>query len=541
MTLNENAPARRRLLAGALSLPLALGIAGAAFGTSGVFVDNQANSPQVAGGQVSDTVPFPTNKQNEPTIARNPLTGAFIAGANDEQAQPACGPGPVRGPSAPANDCSFYPNVGTTPVYTSSDGLSWTNRGMLPGFTDGNPNATLVSDGDPVVVFGPTYLGGGQFSRTANTAYYASLASYASGKQNGNQIPELVTVSRSQDDGAHWAAPVIAANGNGKLFNDKESVWADANPNSPYFGRIYVSWTQFRSNNAEPIRLVSSADGGQTWSGQVQLSPAYNNASVGGRQGSTIRTGPDGAVYVVWEDGDKNGSVQVVAASYDGGKSFGKAVTVGRVKDISDPIGGSNFRTNSFPSLAVSQRTTDGSYPLYVTYTSQETPGLGATVVRKASSAALSSWSGGVVSTPASGYAFYPAVDVAPNGRVDVAWQAQTQTNATDYGTGNATIRSWYAGSTDGSTFGTPFRVDSASVNDPAASAQNNLARQFFGDYNTLVSTNNSAYFIYTDARHGTGCASVDTYQHDTVNGTKPAPCSSTFGDTDIFVSRVTP
>ena len=120
--------------------------------------------------------------------------------------------------------------------------------------------------------------------------------------------------------------------------------------------------------------------------------------------------------------------------------------------------------------------------------------------------------------------------------------RANGAVSRSNLGPGSAcTIRSWYAGSTDGSTFGTPFRVDSASVNDPAASAQNNLARQFFGDYTTLVSTNNSAYFIYTDARHGTGCASVDTYQHDTVNGTKPAPCSSTFGDTDIFVSRVTP
>ena len=72
------------------------------------------------------------------------------------------------------------------------------------------------------------------------------------------------------------------------------------------------------------------------------------------------------------------------------------------------------------------------------------------------------------------------------------------------------------------------------------ASSQNNLARQFWGDYNTLVSTSDSAYFIYTDSRHGTGCATVDAYQHD-LSTTKPAPCSTSFGDTDIFVSKVTP
>lgn len=534
----------RRLAGTALSaVPLVLFAAGTALSAPTGFVDVQANTPQVASGQVSDVTPFPTNKQNEPTIAHNPGTGRFIAGANDEQRQPPCGPGPVRGPAAPPNDCSFFPNVGTTPVYTSPDGLSWTNRGMLPGFTDGNPTGTLVSDGDPVLSYGPRYLGNGQFSRAsgttpaAYTAYYASLASYATGKQQGNQVPELLTVSRSHDDGTSWTDPVIAADGHGIMFNDKESVWADANPASPFYGRVYVSWTQFRSG-AEPIRLTYSTNGGQTWSVPTQLSPAFNNGNLNGRQGSTIRTGPDGAVYVAWEDTDnKLGSVQVVSVSYDGAKSFSRPFVAGQVKDITDPIGGSNFRTDSFPSLAVSQQVSASGYPLYLAYTTVGSSGLGETVVRTASSKTLNSWSGTTVSVPANGYAFFAAADVAPNGRVDVAWQAQTQASSTDYGTGNATIRSWYSYAAAGGGFSPPVRVDSATSNDPAASAQNNLERQFWGDYNTLVSTSTAAYFIYTDARHGTGCSSVDAYQHGT--GPKPPPCSATFGDTDIFVSKI--
>ncbi|MDP9182956.1 MAG: glycoside hydrolase, partial [Actinomycetota bacterium] len=451
-----------------------------------------------------------------------------------------------RGATAPANDCSFYPNVGTTGVYASADGLSWTNRGMLPGFTDGNPAATLVSGGDPVISYGPTYLGNGVFSRASGTtpasytAYYASLASYATGKQKGNQFPELITVSRSTNDGATWADPVVAADGRGHIFNDKESIWADANPASRFYGRVYVSWTQFRSNSSEPIRLTYSADGGRTWSVPTQLSPAYNNGTLNGRQGSTIRTGPDGAVYVAWEDTDKQGSIQVIAVSYDGGVSFTKPFVAGRVHDIADPIGGANFRTDSFASLAVSQRTGPSGYPLYLAYTSVGSSGAGEAVVRTATSRSLSSWSGGTVSVPSGGYAFFAAADVAPNGRVDVAWQAQTQTNASDFGTGNATIHSWYTSAQPGGAFATPAIVDTATTNDPAASSQNNLQRQFWGDYNTLVSTVDSAYFIYTDARHGTGCASVDAYQHD-LSSPKPVPCSTTFGDTDIFVSRVTP
>ncbi|HLQ04818.1 MAG TPA: hypothetical protein VK197_04095, partial [Verrucomicrobiae bacterium] len=100
--------------------------------------DTQANNPQIAGDATSGTTArFPTNKQNEPTIAIAPDGAHVIAGANDEQKQPRCGPGAQRGATAPANDCSFFPNVGTSGVYTSSDGgATFTNRGMLPGFTD---------------------------------------------------------------------------------------------------------------------------------------------------------------------------------------------------------------------------------------------------------------------------------------------------------------------------------------------------------------------------------------------------------------------
>jgi hypothetical protein len=137
-----------------ISALVAAAIAIAAPGNGGV----QANSPQVAGSPTSDsTARFPTNKQNEPTIAVNPDGTHLIAGSNDEQLQPPCGPGPVRGATAARNDCSFFPNVGTNGVYTSSDsGATWTNRGLLPGFSDypGDPDQ-LVSDGDPVIVYGP--------------------------------------------------------------------------------------------------------------------------------------------------------------------------------------------------------------------------------------------------------------------------------------------------------------------------------------------------------------------------------------------------
>ena len=62
------------------------------------------------------------------------------------------------------------------------------------------------------------------------------------------------------------------------------------------------------------------------------------------------------------------------------------------------------------------------------------------------------------------------------------------------------------------------------------------------------ASTNTTALFIYTDSRNGVGCPAVDAYQHG-LDGTgpavaKPTPgnvCPAQFGNSDVYVSKVTP
>jgi hypothetical protein len=521
------------------------------FGSLGLAIsstDNQANQPQVAGDATSNTTAvFPTNKQNEPTIAVDPINGKLIAGSNDEQLQPPCGPGAVRGATAPQNDCSFFPGVGTSGVYTSNDGVAWTNRGLLPGYSDNNPGGTIQSDGDPVIVFGPKPTSSGGFSYANGArAYYANLASFTSGSANGNQAPELLAVSRSDDDGLSWSAPVIAAGGHGFKFNDKENIWADNNPASPFFGRVYISWTQFRGSLftffGEPVTVAYSADGGTTWSRPNQLSAAHNNTTIGGRQGSAVRTGPDGTVYVFWEDGDVKSNKMVFASSSDGGVHWTRPSDIAQLRDLPDPIPGSNFRTDSFLSPAVDQN--NGA--IYAAW-ADSTGGAGHIVVTRSANKGASWSTPTTVSAAANGYAFFQGLDVAPNGRVDVGYQALKATSTTTYGTGNAWIDSYYT-SRDPITgaWSVPVKVTSVS-SDPAASAQNNLERQFWGDYNTLVSTNVAAYFIYTDSRSGVGCPAVDAYQQSIDAGTpiaKPAPptdCLAQFGNSDVFVSKITP
>lgn len=548
------------LATGALILALAPSASAA------TALDVQANKPQVAGDPSSDaTARFPTNKQNEPSIAVHPVAADphLIAGSNDEQQQPACG-APVR--QSDPTDCSFVDGVGTDGVYTSANGgASWTNRGLLDDQT-GWQNSPFVSDGDAVIVYGPRYNPSTRtFSRTAYDAYYQSLASYKPGRQPGNQAPEFIVVSRSANNGSTWTGPSVITDAHGITFNDKNAIWADKNPSSPYYGRLYSSSTQFRGvpGRAEPIITSYSTNGGRTWSIPRQLSGASNNSVTGGRQGSAVRTDGKGNAYVAWEDGGN----QVYAVSTNGGFSYSRPRVIGPVADLVDPIPGSNFRNDSFLSLASDPRA--NSTTLYSAWVNRTAPdGSAAQLVVYRTTGA--GWSR--VATPdtgavtGTGVPFFQGLDVAGNGRVDLGWQAMTALNPATFGTGNAAINSYYASSPAGGTaFTTRTKVSSVS-SDPAASSQNGLQRQFWGDYNTLVSKGSKAWFIYTDSRHGVGCPAVDAYQKFLVSsgaviaedeqaadrkavkdgpaeGDKPAPptdCPAQFGNTDEYVSVIT-
>jgi hypothetical protein len=554
---------------------LCLAVAPAAAHASS-FTDAQANNAQVEGEPSSNTTAvFPTNKQNEPSIAVDPTNSSLVlAGSNDEQRQPACGATPPRAPDPKTglpilSDCSFFPGVGTDGIYISKDGgTSWANHGLLDD-QESWKASPYVSDGDPVIVFGPkpdpAAHRGFSYEHGAR-AYYVGLGSYKPDYPSGYssfKAPEFILVSSSDDGGQTWSAPVRATTkDNPNTFNDKNSAWADNNPASPNFGNVYVGFTAFRSftftgYGNEPVEVSHSTDGGSSFSAPNQVSAAGNNGTGNGRQGSDIVTGPDGTVYVAFEQG----SSQVVVISRDGGVSYSRPITMGPVSDLADPIPGSNFRTNSFPSIAADER--DGKTTAYASWATRTADG-GRIVVVKSTDRGRT-WSDPVRVSGSEGYAFFNGMDVAPDGRVDIAYQAQTAINPATFGTGNATINSWYVHS-DGSPSGysAPQKVTSAG-SDPAATAQNNLMRQFWGDYNTLVSTATGALFIYTDSRTGTGCQAVDEYQQPlAAAGTaepeererrttgkdagtdpaKPAPpiaCDSQFGNSDAYVSVITP
>src|SRR5229473_2264793 len=306
--------------------------------------------PALAGGSILESQanlvqpgPFPQNKQNEPAIAQNPTNPLnLIAGSNDEIDLPGC----------TAKGCPFVGGVGLSGVYMSGDGgASWsqfsapagsdntasfngTEIHTLPGFAKlarqlGIQN--LASDGDPTIAFS---LDG--------VAYYGSLAGVRGIVTNS----ELLTVSRSNDGGQTWSDPVLATDKTNPVdFNDKIDLWVDRSPSSAFQGTVYVSWTLFRGGpgRAEPIMLSRSTDGGRTFSPAQQLTPAHNNGSIGGRQGSAIRNAPNGAKT----------DAQMFVKSTDGGVHFSNQAVASVVSDIPSPLPGSSFRNDSFPAVDI--------------------------------------------------------------------------------------------------------------------------------------------------------------------------------------------
>src|SRR6266849_1678797 len=70
--------------------------------------------------------PFPTNKQNEPSLAQNPKNSLnLIAGSNDEIGEPNC-------TNATPSSCPFVVGVSVSGSYASFDGgQSWTCQGLI--------------------------------------------------------------------------------------------------------------------------------------------------------------------------------------------------------------------------------------------------------------------------------------------------------------------------------------------------------------------------------------------------------------------------
>jgi len=489
---------------------------------------------------------FPQNKQNENAITRDPFTGALVAGANDEIGLNLC-----RGTTVPlTTPCPFTPGVSLSGFYRSTDGGASWSGGLLPS------GSGFVPGGDPSLDYGPRRCADGTFSWACGVVvYYASL---------GDPFPEFageqVLINRSFDDGATWSAPSLATSTDNKSnFDDHE--WIAVDRSAAHFGRLYLFWAVFcntcSGNGNVKLYVAHSDDEGRTFTPAVQISAANNNFPQGFRETGQVAVSSAGTVEAFWTenaDSTKLPSLQVAAVSTDGGNTFTNPVTIAQVTDypltgtpfdvvdLFNRVPGMSARVDCFPHPAA-----DPSSPRVYVVWCDFNGGVG--VVKAAFSTDGLNWTNlGTIASVRGRNAFFPAVDVAPNGTVAVTFDALTAPPADDlFSTGTQVYDNYFVETTDGgASFSAPLRVSSKSSN-PDASSYNNLKEQFIGDYVDIVAGPTQAFLVWTDARDASKCQAVNDYRTAVYAGSKtavaPNPdnvCATNFGNTDTEFAAVT-
>jgi hypothetical protein len=207
-----------------------------------------------------------TRTQSETSIELNPVTGTLCAAYND----------------------SFHgvtEGLGFSGYSRSTDGgLTWVDRGAV----------SAEDSGDPSLVW----------RKQDGKFYYAAL-------RNGG-----LALYRSDDDCQTFVFVSQLAN----TSDDKEIMAIDNEPSSPFYGRIYVVWTDFSDAR---IYSIHSSDMGATWSTQLAISPTGED-----NQGSWPTIAPNGDVYVTWlkwmpPTGYPTGNIEIpILRSTDGGVSY---------------------------------------------------------------------------------------------------------------------------------------------------------------------------------------------------------------------------
>ena len=132
------------------------------------------------------------------------------------------------------------------------------------------------------------------------------------------QINLRVRCYKSTDNGQTWTLDSTISGT--QTAADREIIWVDHSPTSPYKDQIYATW-----HNGTPVFFARRAAGaGGAWQAPIPLSGSETTVmGIGG----DIKTNSLGDVFVFWPDADGSRNI-LVAKSTDGGATFGAPVTI---------------------------------------------------------------------------------------------------------------------------------------------------------------------------------------------------------------------
>lgn len=398
--------------------------------------------------------------------------------------------------------------------------------------SDGGADFTEASPAYPSLYPGSWMLGDPTVAcADPNHFYYASIWYHYSSFGSLNQTG--VSVAESSDGGANFGTPVVAvALPYAAHLVDKP--WMTIDPTNP--SNLYVTYTDFdgsgsfcpttgkgRFKTSQPgtaIELVSSSDGGLTWSSPTLIHEECGTPAV---QGSQVAVGPGGEVYVAWERFNTNTSREIDIAQVTSGAcgssgcSFTKVSNVNYAGDSSDLQG--SIRIAEFPSLGINE--TDGA--LYVAWNdgsrsisdSQSPTGVYQFTDIKVTSSTNGgkTWSAPVVVNDNAGDEsdeFQPALAVDKTGTVAVCYYDRHNDPK------NFLIERYCATSSNGSSWSATAVTAPVSGFPPGWPSEVNqdimVAFDYMGDYDTLAAdaTGTASGFVGAFANNSQGNPNVE-------------------------------
>jgi hypothetical protein len=562
-----------------------------------------ATNAEVSVGSPHDVAP--RSHQNEPVVAmdaHNP--DILVAGSNDYIDQQPC-PRDIATQTASCDD--FSAGIGLSGVYFSFDrGKTWTQPtytgwqardcgaatvcpgslgpiGRIPWYYE----AGLIDDGDPAITIGPRPVNGTFSWANGSRVYYANLASNFPGKTGIPRGFEAVAVSRLDNptpssvlEKSSWKSPVVVTEQQSNTaFTDKEQVWADNASSSPFFGRAYICFAEFRSNGHHnpgteiaPLTVSVSVDGGDTWrTSQIQPADAGGHGQQGfGSSGCTVRTDSNGVAYVFAEQFENpnlsglptHGS-HVMFKSFDGGAHWTKAQTLRQITDLCslvDPLSGrcvmdgyTGARTDlaSAPSVDIANGAPTGADAtnLIVDAWADASGGLNHEDAKLAwSPDGGATWQGPESVSLAGDRPIYAAPAISPSGdRVYVVYEAVTSPWA---GNDVATPRPYHgvflSAPISAGVVGTWATVYNGPFGDLRSSFPGHRFREErIGDYVYAAASRDYGVGLWIDVRNAAVCPAIQDWRAQSLLAghiVTPAPwpltdCPATWGNMDVWAA----
>lgn len=404
--------------------------------------------------------------QTENSIFVNPNDNQIILNSNNSTSNPANG---VYGANA---------------FYSEDGGDTW--DGQLEG--TGGQNS-----GDPAAVIG------------LNGRYYNGFI-----HSNGGQ-----GVAYSDDNGATWTSIVVQPGPSGwNSMLDKNHLWIDNSPSSPYEGYLYDAWTNFGGSNDKQIEIARSIDDGASWESSHMISGAVNAGSH--NQGVNIQTGPGGEVYALWtiyDNWPSDEDAMAMARSLDGGATWEPSHRIiDNIRGIRNTGVSKAMRVNAFPCMAVDISSGPNSGTIYAVWCNTGVPGINTgndkDIYLIKSSDQGDTWSDPIrVNQDPAGLGkehYLPWITCDPeSGSVSVIFYD-------DRNVSSSQCETFVANSTDGGETWEDFRVSDVAFTPQSIPG---LADGYMGDYLGIVARGRKVYPLWSDTRSGVAMAYTSPYE----------------------------